>query len=154
MYLSLIIIGQNTVAHHVGIVLMYKKVEIEKLKRKRSNMDKKKKLKMEYKEMKTPMGAIIIKNSINGKVFLDVSKDTKSKINRHRFQLKSGLHNIKELQKDWNELGEDAFSIEVLEELKYDEKEENKDYTEELEIMKVIWQERLKEDKTVKLYEK
>lgn len=117
-------------------------------------MDNKKKLKMEYKEMKTPMGAIIIRNNVNGKAFIDVSRDTKSIINRHRFQLKTGLHNIKELQKDWNELGEDAFTIEVLEELKYDEKEENKDYSEELEIMKMLWQERLKEDKTVKLYEK
>lgn len=117
-------------------------------------MDNKKELKMKYKSLKTPMGAIIIKNNINGKVFIDVSKDTKSIINRHRFQLKTGMHMVKELQKEWNEYGEDAFSIEVLEELKYDEKEENKDYTEELEIMKMVWVERLKKEKNVQLYEK
>lgn len=115
-------------------------------------MDTRKELKLKYKEMKTPMGAIIIKNNINGKVFIDVSKDTKSIINRHRFQLKSGIHKIKELQMDWNGYGEEAFSIEVLEELKYDEKEEKADYTEELEIMKMIWTERLEEDKSVQFY--
>lgn len=51
--------------------------------------------------MKNPMGAIIIRNNRNRKVFIDVSKDTKSIINRHRFQLKSGMHMIKELQREW-----------------------------------------------------
>lgn len=116
-------------------------------------MDRRKELVLKYKEMKTPMGVILIKNNINGKVFLDASKDTKSKINRHRFQLKSGLHKVKEMQKDWNEFGESAFSIEILEELKYDEKEEKTDYTEELEIMKMEWIEKL-EEKSVQFYEK
>lgn len=117
-------------------------------------MDTKKELKLKYKEMKTPMGAIIIKNNINGKVFIDVNKDTKSIINRHRFQLKTGTHKMKELQMDWNEYGEEAFSFDVLEELKYGEKEEKADYTEELEIMKMIWAERIKEDESVQFYEK
>ncbi|MFA5523587.1 MAG: hypothetical protein WDA24_04440 [Tissierellales bacterium] len=53
-----------------------------------------------------------------------------------------------------NVFGEDAFAIEVLEELKYDEKEENLDYTEELEIMRMVWNERVSADKAVHLYEK
>lgn len=117
-------------------------------------MNTNKELKLKYKEMKPPMGAVIIKNNANGKVFIDVNKDIKSIINRHRFQLKTGMHRIKELQQDWNEYGEEAFSFEVLEELKYDEKEEKADYTEELEIMKMIWTERLKKDESVQFYKK
>ncbi len=117
-------------------------------------MDTKKELKLKYKEMKTPMGAIIIKNNINEKIFIDVNKDIKSIINRHRFQLKTGTHKMRELQMDWNEYGEEAFSFDVLEELKYDEKEEKLDYTEELEIMKIIWTEKINKDKSVRFYEK
>lgn len=117
-------------------------------------MKTKKELKLEYKEMKPPMGAIIIKNNLSGKIFIDVSKDLKSIINRHRFQLKMGMHKTKELQQDWNEYGEEVFSFDVLEELKYDEKEEKIDCTKELEIMKMIWLEKLKKDGLVQIYEK
>lgn len=106
-------------------------------------MKTKKEMKQVYKEMKTPMGVLAIKNKTNGKIFIDVSTDTKSMINRHRFQLKAGMHRVKELQQEWKEYGEEAFVFEVLEQLKYDEKEERTDYQEELEILKMIWLEKL-----------
>ncbi len=106
-------------------------------------MNRKKELKQMYKEMKTPMGILIIKNIENNRFLLHATTDTKSMINRDRFQLKAGSHRFKELQLDWNQYGEASFVFEVLEPLKYDEKEENKDYSEELEIMKMIWYEKL-----------
>lgn len=117
-------------------------------------MGTKKELKQKYKEMKTPMGVFIIKNNMNGKAFIGVSKDTKSILNRDKFQLKMGAHRIKELQSDWREYGEEAFTFEVIEDLPYDEKEEKLDYTEELEIMKMLWIEKLIQDGSVQLYEK
>lgn len=63
-----------------------------------------------------------------------------------------GSHRITEMQKDWIEYGEEAFSFEVLETIKYDEKYENKNYSEELEIMKMIWAERMKKDTTIEFY--
>ena len=117
-------------------------------------MESKKELKQKYKEMKTPMGIIMIKNTVNGKVFIDSNSDTKSIINRHRFQLKAGSHRIKELQQDWKEYGEAVFTFEVLEELSYDEKEENKDYGEELEIMKLIWIDMLSKNDPAMIYKK
>ncbi len=111
-------------------------------------------LKQIYKEMKPQMGVYVIRNTINGKVFMDVSKDLKSIFNRYRFQLKMGCHAIKEMQKDWNKYGEDSFAFEVLQYLKYDEKEEKTDYSEELEIMKMIWIEKLNEGGFTVLYEK
>ncbi|MFZ5969871.1 MAG: GIY-YIG nuclease family protein [Bacillota bacterium] len=117
-------------------------------------METRKELKQKYKEMKTPMGAVIIKNTINNKAFIDVSTDIKSIINRHRFQLTMGVHRIKELQRDWREYGEEAFVFEVLESLEYDEKEEKTDYTEELTILKMIWIEKLSKNDSMQLYEK
>jgi len=113
-----------------------------------------KELKQKYKEMKTPMGVFMIKNNINGKAFVDVSSDIKSILNRHSFQLKMGVHRIKEMQKDWKEYGEEAFEFKVLEYLEYDEKDEAKDYSEELEIMKMIWMEKLNEKGPIQLYKK
>ncbi len=114
----------------------------------------KKELKQMYKEMKTPMGIFMIKNLKTGRFLLHATADIKSMINRDRFQLKAGSHRFRQLQQDWNEYGEDAFVFEVLEQLEYDEKDENKDYSEELEILKMIWLERLGEDHSLVLYEK
>lgn len=117
-------------------------------------MKSKKELKQQYKEMKTPMGAFMIKNNSNGKAFIDISTDTKSILNRYRFQLEMGGHRLKELQNDWNEYGTEAFTFEVLEELPYDKKEEKTDYSEELEILKMMWLEKIKEKGVTSLYEK
>lgn len=111
-------------------------------------------LKQIYKEMKPKMGAFIIKNSINEKIFMNVSKDLKSTFNSYWFQLKMGSHMIKEMQKDWNKYGKDAFTFEVLEYLEYDKKEENKDYSEELDIMKMMWMEKLSKDREIHIYKK
>ncbi len=115
-------------------------------------MATKKELKQRYKEMKTPMGLIMIRNKINGKTFLEASTDTKSLINRYKFELQMGGHKIKSLQREWKEYGEDSFEFRVLEELEYEEGDDKKDYTEELEIMKYIWMERLSKDKELELY--
>lgn len=115
-------------------------------------MDHKKLLKQKYKEMKTPMGVYTIKNHVNGKIYIDASIDTKSSINKHRFQLQWGGHPMKELQRDWKRYEDDAFSFEVIEQLEYDEKEEKTDYGEELEILKMVWIEKLKNNKKIQFY--
>jgi len=118
----------------------------------KQSKEKRQQLKQMYKEMKPPMGAFMIKNTQNSKAFMDVSKDLKSSFNRHCFQLKAGAHPVKELQKEWNQFGQQAFVFEVLEQLEYDEKIEKDDYSEELEIMKMIWLEKLGKEKSIRLY--
>lgn len=113
-----------------------------------------KELKQKYLEMKPPMGAYIIKNNMNGRALMNVSKDIKSTFNSHEFQLKMGSHMVREMQRDWNKYGKEAFEFEVLQYLDYDEKGEKTDYSEELEIMKMIWIERLDEDKSIDLYKR
>ncbi|NLJ72434.1 MAG: hypothetical protein GX333_05430 [Syntrophomonadaceae bacterium] len=57
----------------------------------------------------------------------------------------------KELQRDWQELGAQQFEVKILEILEYDEDESKTDYSEELELLKMIWVEKLiKED--IELY--
>ncbi len=104
---------------------------------------RKKELIREYLETKTPMGILSIKNVKENKVFLDVDKDTKSKINRLCFQLDLGSCPARELQKDWKRLGKDSFEIKVLELLEYDKDESKTDYSEELKILVFMWQDKL-----------
>ena len=51
------------------------------------------------------------------------------------------MNRNRELQQDWTRLGEADFEIEILEKLKYDKDETKTDYSEELEILKMEWEE-------------
>lgn len=97
-------------------------------------MKTKKDLKEEYKQMKFRMGVFQIKNISNNKIFVDNSIDMASTWNRHKFELKFSTHRNRELQKDWNEKGEDNFVFEILSELKQDD-ERKVDYPKELRLL-------------------
>ncbi|NLY10706.1 MAG: GIY-YIG nuclease family protein [Firmicutes bacterium] len=104
---------------------------------------RRKELVEQYKQMKHDMGIFWIHCKVNDKYFLETSQNLKARINREKFQLDTGFHPNRELQSDWKELGAENFEIEVLELLKYDEDNSKEDYTEELEILKYIWDEKL-----------
>lgn len=107
-------------------------------------MDKKKELKELYKQMKPEMGIFIIESKINNKYYLETTQNLKGKVNSTRFQLNAGsFRNNELLQKEWMLYGSNNFEIKVLENLKYDKDESKTDYSEELEIMKTIWEEKL-----------
>lgn len=102
----------------------------------------KKELINKYKQTIQPMGIYQIKNLKNGKIFLGSAKDLRGKINSNKFQLKHGSHINKEIQKDFNEIGEEGFSFDILDYL--DPKEDLKyDYTGELKILEEMWLEKL-----------
>lgn len=106
-------------------------------------MDRKKELKEFYKQLKTDMGIYIIESKNNNKYYLETSQNLKGKMNSAKFQLEMGSHRNYELQKAWKEYGSTNFEIKILEELEYDKDESKTDYSEELEIMKTIWEEKL-----------
>lgn len=106
-------------------------------------MDRRKELKNIYKTMKADMGVFIIKSNLNEMSYIEGTGDLKGTINSTKFKLGMGMHPNKELQNQWKEHGEASFTIEILETLKYDEDETKVDYSEELDILKIIWQERL-----------
>ena len=76
------------------------------------------KLRREYKESYRPMGVYQVRNKVNGKVMIASSPNLPAIFNRLRMELDSGsCLRHPELQKDWKELGAEAFELEVLEEL-------------------------------------
>jgi hypothetical protein len=86
-------------------------------------VDKKsrKELLEEYKQLKTYMGVIQITNNINGKIYVAAFSNLKNKWFAIQGQLDMGRYANLQLQKDWKELGPEAFTYEVLEEKEADE---------------------------------
>ncbi len=82
-------------------------------------MDKRKQLKLAYKQTPRPMGVYQIKNTANGKILIGSSMNIPGILNSHRFQLKQNVHRNKNLQSDWNLYGSDTFSFDTLEILDY-----------------------------------
>lgn len=110
--------------------------------RREKYMDKKnrKELLEQYKQIKTYMGIIKITNKINGKIYIAAYPNLKNKWLTLKSQLDMGRHANLQLQKDWKELGADAFSFEVLEEKETDEVTDKRW---ELKQMELPWHEKL-----------
>lgn len=106
-------------------------------------MDRKKELKLMYKQMKPDMGVFIIRSNFNNKCYIEGTQDLKGTINGAKFKLKFGSFPNRELQKEWKQHGEESFTIEVLQKLEYDKDEDKTDYKDELDLMKMIWKEKL-----------
>lgn len=107
--------------------------------------DRKKELREQYKAMRPPMGLFAVRTVDSNKYFLVTTPNLKGKMNSVAFQLKNGALPNRALQKDYIEQGAEAFVIEVLQELEYDKDESKTDYKDELEILKMIWEEKLRE---------
>ncbi|MDQ6597898.1 GIY-YIG nuclease family protein [Bacillus salipaludis] len=105
-------------------------------------MDKsrRKELKEEFKEFKTYMGIYQIKNKVNGKIYVDSCPNLKNKWLTLKMQLEMGRFANAQLQKDWSQLGGDAFVYEVLEKK---EVEESTDRRWQLKQMVKQWLEKL-----------
>jgi hypothetical protein len=111
-------------------------------------MTDKKELIRRYKQTIPQMGIFQIKNKTNGKLFIGKARDVNGIINSNKFQLKIGRHFNKELQADYNRLGEAGFDFEVLDFLKPKD-DPNYDYSEDLRILEEMWLDKLQpfEDK-------
>ena len=83
-------------------------------------MNRRKELQEQAKEVKTEAGVYQIRNERNGKVYIDSTPNLKT-INGQQFMLQMGSHLNRRLQAEWNEYGESAFTIEVLEVMKKDD---------------------------------
>jgi len=96
----------------------------------------------QYKQTPRPAGVIVIKNRINGKVFIDSSPNLDVAFNKHKAQLKFGSHRNRQLQQDWNQFGSENFSFEILEQLKLED-DVNYNYADDLKILRQIWLDKL-----------
>lgn len=107
-----------------------------------NTMKTRKEINREYMERVKPAGIYQVKNLANGKMFLGSSFNLEGPLNRHKFMLKIGSHTNKELQKDWNELGADQFTFDILEEVNIKE-DPNFNLNDELTLLEMIWLEKL-----------
>jgi hypothetical protein len=97
-------------------------------------MDRKKELKQQFKETSVDAGVFQIKNTMNNKVLIQSTKNLKT-INGLKFMLEGNTYTPnKELQREWNQYGKEAFSIEILEKLK----RENDPYFNEKEALAAL----------------
>jgi len=104
-------------------------------------MNRRKELQEQAKEVKIEAGIYCIRNERNGKVFVDSTPNLKT-INGQKFMLQMGTHLNRQLQAEWKEYGEQAFTIEVLEVLK---KEDNPYFDAKDALAKLLkrWMEQL-----------
>jgi hypothetical protein len=99
----------------------------------------------EYKSSLRPMGIVQVRNAKNGRVYLGASANTPGTINGIRFQLKTGsFFPNAELAREWKEMGEESFVIEVLDVLAPIDDDPARDYREDLKALEAIWMEKLK----------
>jgi hypothetical protein len=102
----------------------------------------KKELKKQYTQNMQPMGVYQVKNLANGKIFIDSGQNIQGKINSCKFQLSLGSYMNKDLQEDFNKIGLDNFTFEIIDLL--EPKEDTKmDYTDDLKMLEEIWIDKL-----------
>jgi DNA-binding CsgD family transcriptional regulator len=105
------------------------------------NMERRKELKQQYKEVKPEAGVYQIRNNLNQKAYVAATTNLKT-MNGKLFQLQMGSHMNKRLQEEWLQYGEEAFVFEILEVLE-DKKEGYFDRKEELKKLEDKWLEKL-----------
>ena len=96
-----------------------------------------------YKESRRPMGVYCVRNLHTGDALIGRSTDLPAILNRERTSLRFGGHPNRWLQQDWNTLGPDAFTFEVLDELAWPEDTPDFDPTSDLLLLESMWRERL-----------
>jgi group I intron endonuclease len=99
-------------------------------------------IKRAYKLAPKEAGVFQIKNIKNGRLYLGSSTNLHGPLNKHRFMLSIGRHDVALLQKDYNELGSSAFCFEILEVVKQTD-DPNFNLEQELTLLEQIWIEKL-----------
>lgn len=99
--------------------------------------------------MKKPMGIFQIRSKASNKCYIKATNDLKGTMNGAKARLWGGTHPNRELQKEWKESGEENFIFEVLENLEYDKDESKTDYSDDLLLLQMIWEEKLARENTV-----
>ena len=78
-------------------------------------MDRRRQLKMEYKQLTPPMGVYQIKNTVNGRIYIGHSMNLSGNKNSYPTKLEFESYHHQLLREDLKEHGIEAFVFEVLE---------------------------------------
>ena len=101
-----------------------------------------KQLKKAYKQNPMPSGVFLIRNTVNGKVFVGTGLDIAGIINRYKFELTKGSHYNKRLQAEWNEFGGEKFDFEIVDQISQSEGAAT-DPRADLKLLEELWLEKL-----------
>lgn len=99
---------------------------------------KRKELSTMYKLAFPSMGVFSIRNLSTGKQLIGQSMNLPAILNRHRVELRMGVHRNSALMADWRALGEEGFSFDIVEQIK-EKAEPDFDYQAELEQRLASW---------------
>lgn len=110
-------------------------------------MDRRKAIINEYKERKLCGGVYMITNTLNGKYLIGHAADLKSVQSRFQFAITTGSTLHPKLKKDWDELGAQAFTLEVLEELKQKPDQSQAEFMKDLQTLEQLWRANFDETK-------
>src|SRR5688500_2833155 len=79
------------------------------------SMKTRKEIHLEYKARAKSSGVCQIKNLASGKALLGSRLSPEGPLHKHRFTLSGNNHPNKELLKEWNDVGSDQSTFEILE---------------------------------------
>ena len=97
------------------------------------------------KEVLPPMGVYVIRDKEHNRTYLGSNKNMRAIFNRHRMELETHIHTIKELQAAYDKSAYNAITFEVIDML--DPKEEKGyDYTEDLQTLEELWCNKFREE--------
>lgn len=92
----------------------------------------------EYKDRKRCGGVYIITNTLSGKYLIGHAANLKSVQNHFQFAVTTGSTVHPKLQKDWEELGAQAFTLEVLEELEQKPEQSQAEFMDDLKTLEQL----------------
>ncbi len=95
-----------------------------------------------YRDAPPPMGVWAVRNTTDGTMLVGASPNAAGRLNRERFSLETGSHLSRDLQADWNRLGEGAFVFEVLDTLDQPD-DPDTDASEDLAELLAMWLDKL-----------
>ncbi len=102
-------------------------------------MKSKKELKENYKNHEIIGGVYCIECSGNGKSWLRSAKEVQTTKNRFLFSISTNSCPEMCMQKEWKQYGAETFSFKVLEELKKEEIQTDREFNEDLNVLLEFW---------------
>jgi hypothetical protein len=88
------------------------------------------------------MGIWAIRNLVNDKLLIGAALNLPGILNRHKFELQLGGHKSRALQADWDALGKEQFTFEILDEIA-PQPDPAYDYHADLLSLENLWLEKL-----------
>ncbi|MEO6887420.1 MAG: GIY-YIG nuclease family protein [Ktedonobacteraceae bacterium] len=102
-------------------------------------MNRRKEITNEYKDRKLSGGVYTITNTQSGKYFIGHAANLESVRNHFQFSITTGSAIHPKLQKDWQALGGQAFTLEIHEELEQQPGQSRAEFMDDLKTLEQLW---------------